>query len=488
MADAVATFAINLEDETSGGASSADSALKKLKTSIEDDTKALRALERMMKQLQAGSSINVGTHKALATQIDQTKNRIAASTDSWLKLGGHMTDTTRRTRDATERIGHVGKELKAAEEKVVPFGKRLRELGESTSRLGGPLGMGGLGPIVTGLGTALESPALAAVVLGAAIIAVTAAVVIGAAMLAAYIVKMADAARTNRIFTDAVAGSEAGGKELRGVIDRISQSVPLAKEKIQGLAVSLSQAGLQGKDLESGLHAVSTAAAVLGDAAGEKLKSLLESKSADKGRFKAVADDFQNAGVQLDDVAHALADNLGVSFDRAKAAIQAGNVSLADGTAALDKAVSKNLGGSADKLNNSLGAIGDRAKPVQGVPAARRLHRRGLHQGRRRKGADGQARGGEHGGSTHRVFGTKARARIDERVQRPEHLPDQRRRSGGAQGDDHRHLRELRPHVRRAGARVSDPCKVSRATHRNPAYTLNHDERSEADHEHPPRR
>lgn len=95
-----------------------------------------------------------------------------------------------------------GKSLKEVDTK--PLSKSLFELGERTSKLGSPLGFGGLGPLVSGFGAALADPITAVAVLSVALIAAGVAAVYLAAKAAIAVVEMADLARTQRILLGAV--------------------------------------------------------------------------------------------------------------------------------------------------------------------------------------------------------------------------------------------------------------------------------------------
>lgn len=107
MADEKATFAVELKDGTSGAALSASEALKRMKLSIDDDVKALGAMQRAMKQLQSASSVNVEAYRELSAKIDQQKNKIAASQAEYLRLGGGFGAVSKGAKELSERITKV---------------------------------------------------------------------------------------------------------------------------------------------------------------------------------------------------------------------------------------------------------------------------------------------------------------------------------------------------------------------------------------------
>lgn len=218
------------------------------------------------------------------------------------------------------------------------------------------MGFGAAAPAIQGLAAALTNPYVLLTLFAVAGIAATVAIT-------ALAVKMADAARTARIFLGAVAGNEFAGKRLGATINRLAKDIPIARQALQDIAVQLTNKGLADSNLEHALNAISRSTAVLGSAAGAKLQSIVE-KSKELKRFMAQAVDFEGSGISLDDMANALAVRAKTSFAAAKSAIKAGSVDLATGLAALDDATKKKLGKASDKMKLSLTAIGERAGQV----------------------------------------------------------------------------------------------------------------------------
>jgi len=74
-AENTATFAIDFDTKgAKAGAEGAADALEKLKSQIDDDSQALARMQRAMKTLQGGTSVNIQAFKALQTQIEGKKN------------------------------------------------------------------------------------------------------------------------------------------------------------------------------------------------------------------------------------------------------------------------------------------------------------------------------------------------------------------------------------------------------------------------------
>ena len=134
MADTTASFAVELKDETSGSAASAAEALKKLKFSIDDDTKALAAMQRAMKQLQGGTSVNVAAFKELQGRIDAQKSRIAGAQASYVELGGTFNAVRGGAARAGGEVAGLGERFKKI---PGPVGDAARKLGDLKGALGG---------------------------------------------------------------------------------------------------------------------------------------------------------------------------------------------------------------------------------------------------------------------------------------------------------------------------------------------------------------
>lgn len=341
MAEQRAVFAVDLE--TGGvveGSNAAADALARLKRQINDDQAALRELKAQLSAMQGATSVNVADFKRLKEAIASKQNSLAQASNEYVKLGGKLSEVGRKSRELAAETGGLG--------------KRLLGLGETAGKVGGPIGLGALAPALQGFGAALSNPA---VLVGVLTVALAASVV----ALTVYAAKLADAARSNRIFLDSVAGSSAGGEQLAATIRKVSSGLPLAREEVQKIAVALRDKGISGSALEQSLRAIGTATAVLGQSAGAKLQGVVE-KSKELGRFMADPKNFEGSGISIDDVAGALARRTGGTVDAAKAAIKAGSVDLASGLQALDDAVQSKLGGNASKLNKSFDGLGNQLR------------------------------------------------------------------------------------------------------------------------------
>lgn len=331
MADATARFDLKVDADASS-AGPAASALEKLAAKIREDQKALGELQKAMKNLQGGTNVNIDAFKALQKQIDAKKSSLAASSESFLSLGGNLG-------------------------KLSSFAKKAGEgAGEATGELEGFLGAaqaaspaaGGLISKVQGLAKSFAAlgPAGAVGLAVVAVLVLTGAVLVGLAALARFAFGAADAARSAAILREAATGSAAGAARLDKEITALAGRVPTARAELEKLGNDLARSGLQGNALETAMSAIATASAVMGSAVGSTLQGIVERARMSK-RFLLSAFDLQGTGLKIQDVGAAVAKRLGISVQAAIAALQNGQIKLADGIAALDDAVQKKFGAAA---------------------------------------------------------------------------------------------------------------------------------------------
>lgn len=252
MADQTAEFAIELEDKTSGAATSAAQALGKLRSQIDGDTKALAAMQRAMKNLQGSTVVNVQQFKALQSQITAKKQAIAEAEGKFISLGGSFTQTGSKARG---------------------FEARLAALTKQASVMPGPLGgllskFQGLSAAVGGGGMALGILAVVAA-LGLLVAGTTAAIV----SLTQYGIVQADARRSELLRLEGLTklrnywGIAAGNaNEMQSSIDKVAASSALGRDKIAQYSDELYRMGLRGNNLEAALEGVAIKASTQGDA------------------------------------------------------------------------------------------------------------------------------------------------------------------------------------------------------------------------------
>lgn len=250
--DAVSTWSIDLEDNTSGTAETAVEALSKLKRQIESDTRALSEMQKALRNLQGGTVVNIAQFRELKAKIDAKKQSIAEAQSAVLGLGGAFTRTGRSARPTTSSLAELGKVASAMPGPI----------GGVVSRLGALKGMLAGGVIALGIAA-----------IAAAFIALAAAAVAATAALLKYGIAQAGARRGELLRLEGltkmrnwwgIAAGNAG--EMQKAIDRVSDSTTLGRDKLEQYTGELYRMGVRGKNLALALEAAAVKGAILGDA------------------------------------------------------------------------------------------------------------------------------------------------------------------------------------------------------------------------------
>ncbi len=250
--DAQASFAINLEDNTSTAAASATKGLETLRNQIDGDTRALAAMQRAMKNIQGGTVVNIKQFKELQAGIAAKKSAIAQAQSSFLSLGGTFTKT-----------GGAGRGLET----------RFAAMIAQTKGMPGPLG--GLVSKFEGLKAAVGGGAIALglVAIAAGLVLLVAATAAAVASLYRYGVAQADARRSELLRIEGLTkvrnwyGLAAGNaKEMQASIDAVSASSALGRDKIAAYSDQLYRMGLRGDNLSAALEGVAIKSSVQGEA------------------------------------------------------------------------------------------------------------------------------------------------------------------------------------------------------------------------------
>jgi hypothetical protein len=280
MATETAKFALELEDGISSSSESAQDALQSLQSQIERDSKALRNMKKAMKDMQAGTSMDVSAYRKLQAEIDATQNSIAEARASFVNLGGDFS-----------KLGQKAKKTKLGPS-VESEG--LREMLGATSALPGPLGklggsLGNTSSMVTGLSGAMGAAAVVAVGLAAVFVALTAALVALAAAtaqatakLVQYSVAQADALRSERLRLEGLGLTRfwyrmtaKDASDMSEAIGRVASRVPAARSAVASLGAEVHQLGLRGQAAEQALESLSLAQAVGGERGLAQMRMLV---------------------------------------------------------------------------------------------------------------------------------------------------------------------------------------------------------------------
>lgn len=279
-----AVFSISLEDETSGAASSAASALEDLEQQISRDTKSLREMQAAMRRLNGASTVNVKAGSALNQKIKEQKQRISEAQAAYVQLGGTFTRTRKHSESFTERMSRLSRETSN-----VPGG---------LSRV-----FGGVGKLAGGL----SGGAVAALAMVGALAALAAAAVAAAAAIAKIGLAHADARRSELIHLEGITklkfgyagwinqmrGSADTASQLQGYVDEVSGSVALGRDKVLAYEQSLYKAGLRGDNLKAALQGISTIAAVQGEGEAQAFKGWALGAAYAGKSVRALADDVE---------------------------------------------------------------------------------------------------------------------------------------------------------------------------------------------------
>jgi hypothetical protein len=302
--DARASFVLSLEDDASGAAQSAAGGLERLRDSIDGDLRALRDMQKGLKNLQLATQPNIRQVAELKKQIAAKKETVGLAQSKFLALGGELTRAGQKTNS---------------------FKDKFAELAKSAQKLPGPLGqilgkLGSLGEIVT-------ARAIGLVALGAAITYVAVKTVTAAAELYKYGVAQADARRSEllrlegltklRFWYRAAAGN---AQELQGAIDQVSASSAISRQKTAQYAEQLYRMGLRGANLSSALEGVAIKASVQGDAAASAFAGWAAGAAMTGHSVKKLSDDVK---ARLGGVAAAQMQSLTVQTEKQKEAFDA---------------------------------------------------------------------------------------------------------------------------------------------------------------------
>jgi hypothetical protein len=288
VADHTATFAVKLEDGTSAPALNAAKAFSQLQDTLAADTKALAEMQKAMKNLNAGTSVNIEQANKLRAAMAAKRDAIAQSTAAILELGGSLTRAAPKAAKVEQSIVKIGAAVAKTDPKVDHLGKTMaqtkpktekvtsafEQLTKQANAMPGPLGaILGRFSSLSGL---LAGGALAVGVMAVAtaVIALTAAMAAAIATLASYGIAQANARRSEllrlegltkmRFWYKAAAGS---ATEMQKVIDQVSDSSSLGRGEITKYTEQLYRMGLRGNNLSEALEGVAIKAATQGDAA-----------------------------------------------------------------------------------------------------------------------------------------------------------------------------------------------------------------------------
>jgi hypothetical protein len=278
-ADASAVYSIDLEDNTSGSAENAVEALNKLKRQIDADSRALADMNKAMRALQGGTSVNIQQFRALKAQIDAKKQSIAQAQSAYLQLGG----TFGRSRGSGQAAAST-----------------LQEITEAAKGMPGPLGgaaskLEGLKKLVAGNALAIGVAAIAAALIALAVAAAAASIA-----LLKYGIAQAGARRSELLRLEGLTkmrnwwGIAAGtATQMQSAIDKVSGSTALGRDKLEQYTNELYRMGLRGDNLAQALEGAAIKGAVLGDEGAKSFMHWAAGAAYAGGSVKKLTDDVK---------------------------------------------------------------------------------------------------------------------------------------------------------------------------------------------------
>lgn len=322
MADAKATFAIVLEDETSSAAKSAATSLADLKEKIQEDTKALSEMRRAMRQMRQAGLSSSSAFKALGASVDSMKARIGQAQSAYANMGGEFGATGLSTKKAAEMAAKAARD--AAKAFDLDLKDKAKAAGEAAQLLGSQIGAVG-GPIasVTGklgtLKTMLSNKVGIIIALGAAFLALGTAIISATVAMTRFAIVASNARREEALaiegVTTAAGDAAASVNELQAAIDRASDSTNVGRGTLRGYARSLSDAGLRGDALTEAVEAMGIASMVSGDRGASRFLAMARHVRATGGDVRDLAADYRN---RLGPIARRQMLEIGNQTDRAR--------------------------------------------------------------------------------------------------------------------------------------------------------------------------
>lgn len=293
-----ATFAIELEDDTSGAAEQAAQSLERLQERIDDDVKALREMQRAMRNLKGGTATSSAAFKELRDRITAKKTAVAAAQEQFIELGGTFGTARKKAREAAGGVGELGGDLARAGGQTRKFSGGLGELEGMLARTGGPLAT--MSSRISRLGALLSNPLTLVLALAAALVTFAAATGAAVAALFRYGVAQSDARRSEALRLEglntlrrAYGLTTASVEAMQAAIDRASDSTNLGRTVLAGYARQLSRAGLRGDALTDAVQAMGIAAMVQGDRGAARFRALAIQARLTGGSVRDLAEDYR---------------------------------------------------------------------------------------------------------------------------------------------------------------------------------------------------
>jgi peptidoglycan hydrolase CwlO-like protein len=329
MAEATATFNLNLEGNASKVSDEAAKSLEAFRSAIKSSQDKLREYSETLSTLKGKSDEVTDARSKLKAAMDKERVSIASASLQISKLG-----STYGALSAKAKAAGKDQPYDALQKLGGPLAKTKDHLSELSKAFSGANG-----------GAVLFAGSLAIVAI--AVAAVAAAVVAGTVALGKWILESADAARTLQLVREAATGSAENAKNLGTQVDALSRKVPTSKKELNDLAAEMyrtfNNTQATGQTIVDTFNLVAQTSASMGATVGKQLGDIIE-RGKRFNRVQINPFELQGTGIKFQDVAAQLAKQLNVSIGQAQKALFEGRVKLDAGAAALRAAVEKRFG------------------------------------------------------------------------------------------------------------------------------------------------
>lgn len=327
--------------------------LAQSKDVIKQTATALRDLRGNSDQVKAAKDQLRATLDAEKVAVTQATLKLLEQGSGYDKVKDKAKEATKATEKATAATKKEATEGKKSADVVKD---RAKAFESAIAAAGGPVAalkgkLETLKDLLGGTEGGMVAVAGGAALAAAAIVAVGAGAAAAAISLAKFIIVSADSLRLMQLTRKAnLNGNDSWAKNLGDQIDDMARRMPVAKEKLNELGISLAKSRIGGQTMVDTMNAVAGATAAAGDDLGNKLKGIVE-RGAFTKRFQLSPQELLGMDLDFNEVAAAYSDGMHISVEAARKALFEGRVKLADGAAALRRAVDAKFGGiNADKM------------------------------------------------------------------------------------------------------------------------------------------
>ncbi len=359
------SFGVKMEDGVSGPADSAASALAELKKEIDADTAAIANMQKAMKALKAPNDASIKQFqsqlkalgketpenaakikslkasieelmsvkapngaeiKRLGDEITRAQDRVAANTAKHVGLGGGYAKEAKTQKPKQSSKPELVKPPDNAPlyAKLTYHIKKMSDVTDGLSKGGGP--MASLAGWLTKLPALLSNPVVIAGALAAALVAIGFAAGKAIVSLARFAIASANARkaqllqlegltriRTALTMTYGIGADKA--TDLQKVIDQVSASVSISRDKVAGYAKELYLAGARGDKLASALRGTAIVASAAGEEQAGAFKQFAGAVALTGGNVDRLTDRVKN---QFGGVVRAKMNDLNVQAEKLK--------------------------------------------------------------------------------------------------------------------------------------------------------------------------